>query len=114
MGYSFFDDDCDDNDANRAPDLPCTATVDENCDGDPTIGATDVTVSYADSDGDGQGNALYTVAVCNVPFGYVTNSDDCNDTDPDVLSGMPVEWEACNGKLDRCEDDDGSLTPPRY
>ena len=113
-GYSFYDDDCDDNDANRAPNLPelCTATVDENCDGDPTVGATDVTVSYADSDGDGQGNALYTVSVCNVPFGYVTNSDDCNDTDPEVLRGMPEEWEICNGKLDRCEDDDGSLTPP--
>ena len=70
-----------------------TATVDENCDGDTTIGATDVTVSYADSDGDGQ-NPLYTVSVCNVPFGYVPNSDDCNDTDPDVLSGMPVEEPA--------------------
>ena len=21
-------------------------------------------------------------------------------------------WELCNGKLDRCEDDDGVLTPP--
>ena len=74
------------------------ATVDENCDGDPTIGATDVTVSYVDGDGDGQGNALYTVSVCNVPFGYVANSDDCDDTDPDVLSGMPEDWELCNGK----------------
>ena len=111
-GYSLFDDDCDDTNPSRAPSLPelCTDTVDENCDGDTTIGATDITVWYADSDGDGQGNPVYTVSVCNVPFGYVTNSDDCNDTDPDVLLGMPVGWEICNGKLDRCEDDDGNLT----
>ena len=113
-GYSFFDDDCDDNDPNRAPSLPelCSTTVDENCDGDPTLGALDVSIFYADNDADGQGNPLYTVAVCEAPYGYVGNSDDCNDTDSEVLSGMPVEWEICNGKLDRCEGDDGSLTPP--
>ena len=113
-GYSFFDDDCDDADANRSPGLPelCTTEIDENCDEDPTLGATDVNIYYADSDGDGQGNALFTVAVCAAPFGYVDNALDCNDTDELVLSGMPEAWEICNGKLDRCEDDDGSLTPP--
>ena len=42
----------------------CTATVDENCDGDTTIGATDVTVSYADSDGGmDRGMLVYGVRV---------------------------------------------------
>ena len=72
----------------------------------------DVTTFYADADSDGQGNSLFTVAVCEAPYGYVDNNDDCNDTDPDVLSGMPVDWEQCNGKLDRCEEDDGSLSLP--
>ena len=106
-GYSFYDDDCDDNDASRAPNLPelCSTSIDENCDEDTVLGAVDVTTFYADTDSDGQGNPLFTVDVCAAPYGYVANSDDCNDTDPDVLSGMPEEWERCNGKLDRCEED---------
>ena len=70
-----------------------------------TLGAVDVTTFYADTDSDGQGNPLFTVDICAAPFGYVANPDDCNDTDPEVLSGMPEEWEICNGKLDRCEED---------
>ena len=44
-------------------------------------------------------------------MGYDNNNLDCNEADPDVLSGMPEDWEICNGKVDRCEDDD-NLTPP--
>ena len=112
VGYSFYGDDCDDSNADRSPLLPelCTDVIDENCDGDPILGAVDLTEYFADGDGDGQGNALFSILVCSQPFGYVTNSDDCNDTDSEVLSGMPLEWEICNGKLDRCEDDDGLLS----
>ncbi len=37
---------------------------------------------YQDSDGDGYGNLLVTQLSVNQPVGYVTNSDDCDDTNP--------------------------------
>jgi hypothetical protein len=40
------------------------------------------------------------------------DSVDCNDNDALVMPDQPNTWEICNGKLDRCESDDGNLTPP--
>lgn len=37
-------------------------------------------IFYADADGDGHGDPNNTVLACNPPTGYVTNSDDCDDT----------------------------------
>jgi len=37
---------------------------------------------YQDSDGDGYGNLLVTQLSVSQPVGYVTNSDDCDDTNP--------------------------------
>ncbi|MEC8381770.1 MAG: MopE-related protein [Myxococcota bacterium] len=104
-GYSAYDDDCDDSDPNRAPNLPelCTDTVDENCDGDTTFAAVDLQTFYADSDADGYGNASLSIDFCSPPPGYVDNGDDCNDTDSDVQPFMPEDAELCNGKVDRCE-----------
>ena len=35
---------------------------------------------YADTDGDGFGNAASTTTGCSQPVGYVTNDDDCDDS----------------------------------
>ena len=37
---------------------------------------------YQDSDGDGYGNLLVTLSAVNQPVGYVSNSTDCDDTNP--------------------------------
>ncbi|MBD3581248.1 T9SS type A sorting domain-containing protein [Flavobacterium selenitireducens] len=39
---------------------------------------------YADSDGDGFGNAASPVQACSQPAGYVSNATDCNDADAQV------------------------------
>ncbi|WP_264521869.1 T9SS type A sorting domain-containing protein [Flavobacterium sp. N1994] len=39
---------------------------------------------YADTDGDGFGDLASTVSATTAPSGYVSNSTDCNDSDPDV------------------------------
>lgn len=117
-GHSTVGGDCDDTTAERSPgnfEL-CTASIDENCDGDPTLGATDLNTYFADTDGDGYGSPLYELRNCTQPPGYVLNqpgiSVDCNDNDSEVMPDQPETWELCNGKLDRCEDDDGFLSPP--
>ena len=38
------------------------------------------TTYYRDADSDSYGNASVTIQACTAPAGYVTNSDDCDDT----------------------------------
>ena len=115
QGYSATGGDCDDSNANRSslhPEL-CTTQIDENCDGSTTLGATDVTLWFADTDADGFGNGatnlngdyLYTLLACpnnlgGPPIGYSANDQDCNDNDGEMYPGA---IEICNGKLQNCD-----------
>ena len=59
------------------------------CDSLLTINLTITTgiTYYADTDGDGLGNPFATTIGCSLPVGYVTNSNDCDDTNPTI--GLP-------------------------
>ena len=48
------------------------------------------TVWYADTDGDGYGNADSSILGCNQPDGYVLNSNDCNDTSADLYNNADL------------------------
>ena len=83
--------DCDDTEASTYPgasefcdgqDNDCDGVVDNEGyvqDG-PDVEATEV---YMDADGDGYGDANYPLWVCEdqIPAAYVTNDDDCDDSD---------------------------------
>ncbi len=62
---------------------------------------------YADADGDGFGNAADTRLTCTAYPGYVTNADDCDDTN---AAAFPGATEVCNGADDDCDGvtDDGA------
>ena len=89
---------------------------------------------YPDSDGDGYGNPSFLIRLCEQPQNYVSNPDDCDDTDEWVhpeddflhvddgtldrgqglCNGCNYvdHQELCNGKVDLCENDlQGDLTP---
>ncbi len=55
---------------------------------------------YADNDGDGLGDPDDVQTSCSQPENYVINSDDCDDTDPDIGTG--ATWYA-----DKDEDSSG-------
>lgn len=55
---------------------------------------------YADTDGDGFGNANSTISACTQPTGYVINKTDCDDNNASVHPGAT---EACNGIDDDCD-----------
>jgi hypothetical protein len=73
--------DCDDRDANNKPGI-----------------------WYADADGDGFGDLNVTMEACSQPPGYVSNSEDCDDTNP---ASNPDAAEIAGDGLDN--DCDGTV-----
>ena len=54
---------------------------------------------FQDFDGDGFGDIASDSIACNLPIGYVTDSTDCNDTNPDI---HPLLADICNSIDDNC------------
>ncbi|WP_242094542.1 BspA family leucine-rich repeat surface protein [Aestuariivivens sediminicola] len=69
-------------------------------DGDGLIDEGVTTTYYADTDGDGFGDANTAIEACTAPTGYVTDNTDCDDSNPDVNSDAT---EICNGIDDDCD-----------
>jgi len=94
--------DCNDSDPSVNPDAPevCDGK-DNDCDGEIDEGFPPITY-YQDNDGDGFGDPADTLENCfpSPPNGYVANSQDCDDTDPDVNPAMTEILY--NGKDDDC------------
>ncbi len=91
--------DCDDSDASVSPvDPELCDGVDNDCDGDTDEGVTDT--YYADSDGDGFGDAGSAVEACAASSGYVADDTDCDDGDAAV---NPDATELCDGVDDDCD-----------
>ena len=91
----------------------CTPSGDEVCDGidndcDGSVDEDVATVFYADADDDGYGGAT-TIEACELPAGFVTNGDDCDDLDPAVNPGATEVCDDadndCDGAVDSDDDD---------
>jgi len=100
FGYVENNTDCDDNNPSIHPGAYeiCNET-DDDCDGYVDEGFTKPTF-YLDSDGDGYGNPSVSILACSAPYGYVSNSLDCDDMDPARYPGAP---ELCDGKDNNCD-----------
>lgn len=98
-GYVNNNLDCNDNNQNIFPlAQEICNNLDDNCNSSIDEGLLFITF-YADVDGDGAGNLNNTVFACAQPNGYVTNTNDCNDSNPTVFLGAS---ETCNGIDDNC------------
>lgn len=54
---------------------------------------------YADLDGDGFGDIMLDSLACELPTGYVSDSTDCNDLNPEI---HPTLTDICNAIDDNC------------
>ena len=101
-GFVTNTDDCDDlnGDSYLGADETCDG-ADNDCDGDIDEGVQHTW--YADADGDGYGDSTSTSDACNLPPGYTSNGDDCDDADP---SAHPGSFEVCDTVDNDC---DGSI-----
>ena len=112
-GLSAEGTDCDDTD--RAVNPSATEVcdgVDNDCSGDADgSDAADATTWYADSDGDGFGDASSSTLACEQPAQHVEDDSDCEDGDAAV---NPDASETCNDSDDDCDgltdDDDPGLS----
>ena len=55
---------------------------------------------YRDADTDGYGAPSDSLSACEQPAGYVSDSSDCDDSNPEIHPGAP---EICNGIDDDCD-----------
>ena len=115
-GYVHKKDDCDDSDPSKWINAPCMTegecegNIDENCECKSTLPTYTI---YRDADGDGQGYYYDFIDYrCKDLIGYVLNSDDCNDNDPEIYYGIPCDaGDGCEGIITEwceCWDSPGS------
>ncbi len=99
-GDGFTDDeDCDDSNPNVHPDATETCDgLDTDCDG-TVDNPVDPPTWYADTDGDGHGDADDVRSSCEQPTGYVSDDTDCDDADAAV---NPDAQEVCDGVDNDC------------
>ena len=112
-GYVADATDCDDADLTAFPGgTEVCDGADNDCDG--TVdgpSSTDASTFYADSDGDGFGDAAVVLLDCSALSGFVTDDTDCDDTD---ATTFPGGTEVCGGGDEDCDglidDDDSSVS----
>jgi len=97
VGFVIDSTDCDDTNSAIHPGATeiCNG-LDDNCNGTADDGLPVVTY-YIDADGDGYGNSNIMITSCAQPGGYVTDSTDCDDNNPNVNPGV---LEVSNNGID--------------
>lgn len=100
VGYVFNTTDCNDENILINPDAnELCNNVDDNCDTYIDEGLPFINY-YLDADSDLFGNSEMDSLWCTILMGYVLDSTDCDDTNPDIY---PSAEEILNGLDDDCD-----------
>ena len=102
-GFTSIDGDCNDLAASVYPNATeICDSLDNDCDGlvDMFDDQIESITIYADTDSDGYGDANNAQESCDVLFGFVLNTDDCDDSNADV---SPEAQEICDGIDNDCD-----------
>ena len=103
-GYDESED-CDDSSSvvNPGAEEICDG-VDNNCDGEVDEGVT--STYYADTDGDGFGDAESTTDSCEQPDGYAPIGTDCDDSSAESYPSAPEQCDDIDNDCDGTVDED--------
>ncbi len=118
-GFVSNFDDCDDNNADlNAGAIEICNGIDDNCDGESDEYV--MNTYYLDADQDGFGNLNEMMMSCDLPTGYVINSDDCDDNlilyaDVDLDGFGGSNLDACGLEhSDDCDDSSNLINPDGF
>jgi hypothetical protein len=107
LGYALSGSDCDDTESEAYPGSSevCDG-IDNDCDGllddeDPNVEVGSGSEFYLDADGDGYGDSAEALMACLSPPQYVSNAEDCNDSE-DGAALNPDAEEICDGIDNDC------------
>jgi len=115
-GFSEEQGDCDDTNADLSPNATeICDEIDNDCDGDiddadASLDASETgTTFYADTDGDGYGDADAEILACALPEeGAADNMDDCDDSSADISPDASEVCDTidndCDGNIDDADD----------
>ena len=102
--------DCEDTNFEAHPGHDETCNLaDDDCDGQIDEDATNMSVFYLDTDGDGFGDPGSPKEDCFVSEGWVSDASDCDDTDAETHPEAP---EIADDGVDQDCDGEDSVTPP--
>jgi len=102
-GYLADATDCDDSAAAISPaGTEVCDGIDNDCSGDADSDATDRSTWFADSDGDGFGDASSSILSCDAPSGFLADATDCDDG---AAAVSPAGTEVCDGIDNDCSGD---------
>lgn len=104
--------DCDDGRADVSPGaVEICDGVDNNCDMQVDEGL--IADFWWDGDADGFGDAQVPLSACVAPVGYVENSEDCDDFQPNSYPGAS---EVCDGLDNNCDGgvDEAAVDAPTW
>ncbi|MBN2799494.1 MAG: putative metal-binding motif-containing protein, partial [Deltaproteobacteria bacterium] len=116
VGYVLGEGDCDDAqaDSHYGASERCGDGLDNDCDGAvDEADALDAPTWYADSDGDGYGDAATAFRACAAPSGFIADSQDCADGLPEVHPGAEERCDALDRDCDGYPTL-GALDAPRW
>jgi hypothetical protein len=104
-GYVDRKGDCDDTEATAFPgNTEVCDNIDNNCDGEIDVNATDIERWYTDADADGYGDASLWQDACFGAADEVLDDTDCDDTRDDINPGATELCDGvdndCNGSVD--------------
>ena len=85
-------------------------SIDEDCDGVADNNPINPLTWYLDGDQDLRGDPSSFVMACTQPFGYVSNSNDCNDNEPLAWSSAPETCDQVDNDCDGATDENVTNT----
>ena len=88
-GYSAYDGDCDDDNADVFPTGRTCDDIDNDCDGAIDDDAVDASTWYFDGDQDGHGDLFNTAVSCELHTNFVDLGDDRDDARGNVYPDAP-------------------------